>query len=237
CAINPKVTKSINHDCVDWLSKNYDGRILFTSTCSVYGAQHEELNEDSPTNPLSVYATTKLDAEQCLQNKNSMIFRLGTLFGVGDLFARLRLDLVVNFLTMLAATDGELSVFGGEQFRPLLHVRDIAEVISDNLSSTHTGVFNVHRQNTRIKDVAAQIRNHFPDAKVELTEMKFQDSRNYRVSSKKLITATGWKSRWSIDDGIDQVKRLFEEGRLHDVKNPRYSNQNYLMQMYSSVLT
>lgn len=235
CAINGKLSKEINQDSVEWLSTNFDGRILFTSTCSVYGAQDGELNEESPTNPLSIYASTKLAAEKFLVNRNSMVFRLGTLFGVGDLFARLRLDLVVNFLTMLAATEGELSVFGGDQFRPLLHVSDIAEVIADNLSSSHRGVFNVHRQNTRIKDVASQIRAHFPDVKMEFTEMQFQDSRNYRVSSQKLISTTGWRSDWSIDDGIEQIKRLFEEGRLQDAKNPRYSNQSYLNNMYTAL--
>jgi nucleoside-diphosphate-sugar epimerase len=70
------------------------------STCSVYGAQDIELDETSPTNPLSAYAESKLAAEKYLENKNSLIFRLGTLFGEGDLFSRIRLDLVVNVLTV-----------------------------------------------------------------------------------------------------------------------------------------
>ena len=106
CALNPKITSEINLDAVKWMAAHYDGRIVFPSTCSVYGAQGKELNEESPTSPLSVYATTKLKAESCLRPKNSIIFRLGTLFGVGDLYSRIRLDLVVNFLTLRAALDG-----------------------------------------------------------------------------------------------------------------------------------
>ena len=98
CAINPQLSAEINQYCVKWLSENYDGRIIFTSTCSVYGAQKDILTEESLTDPLSIYAITKLAAEEYLKSKNALVFRLGTLFGVSDLFARLRLDLVVNIL-------------------------------------------------------------------------------------------------------------------------------------------
>src|SRR5581483_719384 len=141
------------------LSKNYDGRIIFMSTCSVYGAQNGELTEDSPKNPLSVYAMTKLAAEAFLEDKNALIFRLGTIFGVGDLFARMRMDLVVNVLTVRAAIERKLTVFGGDQFRPLLHVKDAARAVIENLETSHTDVYNLHRQNVRIIDLAYQIRN------------------------------------------------------------------------------
>src|SRR6185369_372366 len=98
CALNPEITTEINQDTVKWLTESFSGRIVFMSTCSVYGAQDGELNESSPLNPLSVYAATKLDAEKYLIERNAIIFRLGTLFGVGDLFSRIRLDLVVNTL-------------------------------------------------------------------------------------------------------------------------------------------
>lgn len=228
CAINPGVSAATNDASVKWLASNFDGRIIFPSTCSVYGAQDGILTEESPTNPLSVYAVTKLAAEKHLAHRNALIFRLGTLFGVGDKYARIRLDLVVNVLTVYAATKGELTVFGGEQFRPLLHVKDVANAIVENLATNHQGIFNLHRQNVRIVDVASQIRNHFPDAVVHTTEMQFQDSRNYRVSSDKARTMLGWRPRWSIDDGIEEVKELIESRRLKDVTNPRYTNQLFL---------
>ena len=230
CAINPKLSMEINQGTVQWLCNNYDGRIIFTSTCSVYGAQEGILTEESPTEPLSVYATTKLAAEGYLKDKNAMIFRLGTLYGVSDLFARLRLDLVVNILTVRAALEGELTVFGGEQFRPLIHVRDVAQAIIDYIDTDYTGIYNLHRQNVRIVDLACQIRNHFPDTVVKKTDMEFQDARNYRVSSDRIRSQLGWKPRYSIDDGIIEVKELIETRRLKDVYNPRYANQAFLTQ-------
>ena len=228
CAINPNLSTEINQSAVKWLCENYDGRIIFTSTCSVYGAQDGILFEESPTGPLSVYARTKLAAEQYLKNKNVLIFRLGTLFGISDLFARLRLDLVVNVMTVRAALDGELTVFGGEQFRPLLHVRDVAEAIVQYIDTEHTGIYNLHRQNVRIVDLAYQVRNHFPDTIVTKTAMEFKDARNYRVSSDKIRSELGWRPRYSIDDGIIEIKELIETCRLKDVMNPRYANQAFL---------
>lgn len=230
CAINPQLSMEINQNTVKWLCENYDGRIIFTSTCSVYGAQDGILTEESPTIPLSVYANTKLAAEGYLKDKNSLIFRLGTLFGIGDLFARLRLDLVVNVLTVRAAIEGELTIFGGEQFRPLLHVKDVAKAIVDYIETDNTGIYNLHRQNVRIIDLAYQVRNHYPDATVARTDMEFQDARNYRVSSDKIRSQLGWKPIFSIDDGIIEIKELLDTRRLKDISNPRYTNQAFLIQ-------
>ena len=228
CALHPEVTMELNQEGVKWLSKNFNRRILFMSTCSVYGAQNSELNENSPANPLSVYAATKLGAEKYLEDKNAAIFRLGTLFGVGDLFSRLRLDLVVNVLTVRAFMQGRVTVFGGNQFRPLLHVRDVAHAVVSALETNQTGIYNLNRQNVRIIDLAYQVRNHFPDIKIETTEMHFQDARNYRVSSAKAEQELGFRPRYSIDDGIEEIKELLTSRRLRDVDNPRYTNQQFL---------
>jgi nucleoside-diphosphate-sugar epimerase len=233
CALNPDVSIAINQDSVGWLAESFDGRIVFLSTCSVYGAQDGVLVESSPTNPLSVYAVTKLQAEQYLADRDAIIFRLGTLFGVGDRFSRIRLDLVVNILTVRAHRFGKITVYGGEQFRPLLHVRDAAQAIVDNLATDHTGVFNLHKQNVRIIDLAYQVRNHFPDLTIERTERKFEDTRNYRVSSDKAESLLGFNPTYSIDEGIEGVQSLVESRRLKDVDNPRYTNQAYLS-MYNT---
>jgi nucleoside-diphosphate-sugar epimerase len=228
CDLNPDISISINQESIKWLSEHYNGRIIFMSTCSVYGAQNAILDESSPTNPLSVYAVTKLAAEQYLKGKNTLIFRLGTLFGVSDQFARIRMDLVVNMLTVRAHRQGKITVFGGDQFRPLLHVRDAARAAVENVSINKTGVFNIARQNVRIIDLAYQVRNHFPDMVIEQTSMPFQDARNYRVSSEKAQKTLGFKSAFSIDDGIEEIKELLDSNRLKEVDNPRYTNQVYL---------
>jgi len=229
CQLNPDISVEVNQLAVNWLAANFRGRIVFMSTCSVYGAQDNVvLDEDSPTAPLSVYAATKLAAEEYLKSKNAIIFRLGTLFGVGDEFSRVRLDLVVNTLVMRAAQEGKISVFGGDQFRPLLHVRDAAQAAVDNISTSATGVFNIHRQNVRIVDLAYQVRNHFPDLVIEQIPMKFQDSRNYRVSSAKAKDALGFVPVHSIDEGIEEMKFLLATYRLKDTGNPRYGNHAFL---------
>ncbi len=228
CALHPDITLQINQESVKFLAEHFDGRIVFLSTCSVYGAQDGELDEESLLNPLSVYAATKLAAEGYLKRKNAIIFRLGTLFGVGDLFSRLRLDLVVNTLTVRAHQDGQITVYGGNQFRPLLHVRDAARACVDHLTTTHTGIFNLHRQNVRIIDLAYQVRNHFPDMVIQPVDIKFQDARNYRVTSRKAQETLGFKPRYLIDDGIEEIKELLITHRLKTVDNPRYTNQAFL---------
>ncbi|MGE5112796.1 MAG: NAD-dependent epimerase/dehydratase family protein [Acidobacteriaceae bacterium] len=229
CQLNPEISVEVNQDSVKWLADNYDGRIVFMSTCSVYGAQDKvTLDERSPTDPLSVYAATKLAAEDYLTHKNAIIFRLGTIFGISDEFSRLRLDLVVNTLTVRAWRTGKITVFGGDQFRPLLHVRDAAQAAADNAATSVTGIFNLHRQNVRIVDLAYQVRNHFPDLVIEQTPMEFQDSRNYRVSSAKARESLGFSPQYSIDAGIEELKILLDANRMRDLSNPRYTNQAFL---------
>jgi nucleoside-diphosphate-sugar epimerase len=138
------------------------------------------------------------------------------------------MDLVVNVLTVKAALHKKISVFGGEQFRPLLHVKDVARAVLMNLDTAHTGIYNLHRQNVRIVDLAYQVRNHFPDCVIETTELPFQDTRNYRVSSSKALETFGFQAIHTIDEGIEEVKALIESGRIKDVNHDRYSNQKFL---------
>ncbi len=228
CAINPELSKELNQDSVEWLSQNYNGRIVFLSTCSVYGAQDGILDELSPTNPLSVYAVTKLAAEQYLKNKNAIIFRLGTIFGISDQFSRIRLDLVVNTMTVRAFTFGSLKVFGGEQYRPLLHVRDAGRTIVENLETSYTGIYNLHYWNAKIADLAEEVRYHFPKIYFETVEMKFEDLRNYRVKGDKAQKVLGFAPSLTVSDGVMELKKMLEEHRIKDLDNPLYTNQKYL---------
>jgi nucleoside-diphosphate-sugar epimerase len=229
CALNPETSYAVNHQSLCALARIFDGRIVFTSTCSVYGAHTETLTEDSPTRPLSVYASTKLAAERELAPKNAVVFRLGTLFGVGDRFSRIRLDLVVNTLTVKAATTGRITLFGGNQFRPLLHVRDAAAaIIQGAVHSTDTGLFNLHLENVRISDLATLMQEHFPALSVTHTGMAAEDARDYRVSSARAQDRLGFAPSRSIHDGIEEVRALISGGRIKDVNNPRYTNQAFL---------
>jgi nucleoside-diphosphate-sugar epimerase len=222
CASNPQLTQEVNADAVKWLSENFDGRIIFPSTCSVYGAQDGILTEESLTNPLSIYASTKLEAEGYLKNKNAMIFRLGTVFGVSDKFSRVRLDLVVNTMTAKAYTSGKLQVFGGEQWRPLVHVKDVAQELVNALASDKKGIKNLCVSNVRMKDLAETVAA-MTGATVETVGIKFEDARNYRV-------VENLKSGRDTFVGISEVLAVLP--RIKDPDNPRYSNALYMESNY-----
>ena len=228
CAINPTLTHEINSETVKNLAKNFKGKIVFLSTCSVYGAQEGVLDESSEVNPLSEYASSKLIAEKYLADSDSIIFRLGTLFGIGDKFSRIRLDLVVNILTTKAYIDKKMSVFGGEQWRPLLHVKDVANAIAHTLDTQTNGVFNLHYKNFKIIEIANEIKNKISDVEIETTPLPFQDARNYQVSSEKLKDATGFQATVDLTQGINEMYELISSNRIKDINDPRYSNQNFL---------
>lgn len=227
CAINPTLTEAVNQEAVRWLSDHFDGRIIFMSTCSVYGARDGLLDESSPTNPLSVYALTKLRAEEHLKDKNAIIFRLGTLFGLGDQHSRIRLDLVVNTLTARAYSEGKLKVFGGNQYRPLLHVKDAAQAIVDNLESNHKGIYNLHKQNVRIIDLANDVQDRIR-CTLEVVDISFEDSRNYQADSQKAQDDFGFSPALGYVHGIEELHQLLKDGRIKDLNNRRYSNVGFL---------
>ena len=228
CSINPTLTHEINSETVKNLVKNFNGKIIFLSTCSVYGAQEGVLDENSEVNPLSEYASSKLIAEKYLEESDAIIFRLGTLFGISDQFSRIRLDLVVNILTTKALVDKKMSVFGGDQWRPLLHVKDVANAIEHNITSDTKGIFNLHYKNFKIIEIAEKIKEKIPDVSIETTPLPFQDARNYQVSSDKLKLETGFEASIELTQGIEEMYNLISSNRIKDINDPRYSNHNFL---------
>lgn len=228
CALDPGLARKINLESVDWLCDNFDGRIVFPSTCSVYGAQEAELDESSPTNPLSLYADAKLRAEEILVAKrpDSLILRLATLAGVGDTYSRIRLDLVVNLLVMRAKLFGKLQVFGGSQYRPLLHVRDVATAVVPHLVTSSSGIFNLGTENVTIVELAERIveRMEMDDSAIEVIDSPFQDTRNYRASFAKAIEQLNFNGEYTVDDSIDQMISLIDAGRVKDLSLAQFSN-------------
>lgn len=225
CEVNRELTTEVNQETVQWLAENYHGRIVFTSTCSVYGQFDAEVHEESPVQPLSLYARTKLAAESFLQGENSLIYRLGTAFGVSDTYSRPRMDLVVNYMTTNALTKGELTVFGGTQWRPLVHVKDIAQAIVDNLERPVRGVYNLAAINMQIKDLAA-IVSGMTGCKIKFTEQKFQDERNYHVSTRKALRDEIFNPNTmrTVQDGVREISELVRLGRIKETENDVYFN-------------
>lgn len=228
CAINPALTDEINFQTLKKLCKIYKKKIVFISTCSVYGAQEGILSELSPVNPLSHYASSKLKCEKLLKNKNSIIFRLGTLFGVSDNYSRIRMDLVVNTLSAKAFFEKKMSVFGGEQYRPLLHVKDVARAIEVAIKSKKRGIFNLSYKNMKIIEIAKEIQKFFENTKIIKTKIKFQDARNYKVTNDKAAKELNFKAKYNLKYGIEELKKLLVEKRIKNFNDPRYTNQKYL---------
>ena len=230
CAINPSLTKKINVDSVKNLVDHFDGRVIFPSTCSVYGAQNGLLNEESAVGPLSLYAASKLEAENILLESNAtpLIFRLGTLFGISDTYARLRVDLVLNVLTIRAVLEGTMSVFGGEQYRPLLHVKDVATAVIPHLSDSTSGIYNLSTENVTILQLAERIQKIVSKVKIEQTKISFQDARNYRVSTDKVNKDLKFVPRYTIENGIQEVANAITQKRIKDVGNPKFNNSESL---------
>jgi nucleoside-diphosphate-sugar epimerase len=230
CAINPSLTKKINVDSVKNLVDHFDGRVIFPSTCSVYGAQNGLLNEESAVGPLSLYAASKLEAENILLKSNAtpLIFRLGTLFGISDTYARLRVDLVLNVLTIRAVLEGTMSVFGGEQYRPLLHVKDVATAVIPHLNDSTSGIYNLSTENVTILQLAERIQKIVNKVKIEQTEISFQDARNYRVSTDKVNKELKFVPRYTIENGIQEVANAIMQKRIKDVGNPKFNNSESL---------
>jgi nucleoside-diphosphate-sugar epimerase len=199
---------------------------VFPSTCSVYGAQDEELDEDSPTNPLSLYAQSKLDAEEILTTRrpDSLILRLATLAGLGDTYSRIRLDLVVNLLVVRARLIGELEVFGGNQYRPLLHVRDVATAVVPHLDTDAHGIYNLGTENMTILELAQRVVDRVGQAQIKVVDVPFQDTRNYRVSFARAQRDLGYESRHSVDEAIDDIAQLIDQGRVKDLSMAQFSN-------------
>jgi len=229
CQIKPELTIETNQNSVKWLSENYNGRIIYASTCSVYGQNNDEVNEKSILNPLSLYAKTKVEAEKSLKDKDSLIFRLGTVFGVSDTYSRLRMDLVVNYMTANATTKGKLSVFGGSQWRPLIHVRNVAEAMVNNLEKSITGIYNLSTLNYKIKDLAKEI-SEITKCEIEYVKQKFEDQRNYHVSTEKAKKdgVLNFKKVYTVADGVKQIYDLIKSKRVKYAENDIYFNEKHI---------
>jgi nucleoside-diphosphate-sugar epimerase len=230
CSVDHALTEEINYkaikDFCDVVSPNK--HLIFMSTCSVYGAQDGLLNEDSPTNPLSSYASTKLKAEEHILAKNGTIFRLGTVFGLGDTYSRLRMDLVVNVLTMKAVKDGEITINGGDQWRPIIAVKDIAGYVTEACREEYAGVYVLSLENVIIRELGEKVSKLIPNTKVNYTEISFQDARNYKVDNTKSLNTFKYKPKVTVEDEVLRMVILFEENRVNNPEDKIYHNGAYL---------
>lgn len=236
-AISPSKTLSINlHSTklVADICKFYNiNRMIFASTCSVYGKSdgNEGITEEAPMNPVSLYARTKIESEKILLSMADGVFspsilRFSTLFGLSD---RMRFDLVVNILCAKAFFEKKITVFGGQQFRPLLSTHDasrsIISVLESDLSKVSGEVFNVGNTNLNYKiiEIGQIIKEKLPDANLEITEND-EDIRDYNVSFDKIQNMLNFEVECDLEHGIDEIIEEFKNGKFEDYLDKKYSN-------------
>lgn len=203
-------------------------RFVFASSCSLYGQGGEHaLTEESQSNPQTAYGKSKVYAEQKIsklvdENFSPVFMRNATACGFSP---RMRFDIVVNSLTGYAKVDKQIKILGdGKPWRPLVHVKDICRsivaVLGVKKELIHNQAFNIgdNRENYQIKTIAQKVKKYYPDCEISIAKKDAGDTRDYNVSFDKLNDVLGFKSLWSLEKGIEELKNEYANVNLDKVK-------------------
>lgn len=233
--LDPDLARSINYDAfihlVDVAKKAGVKKFIYASSSSVYGVKDvPDVTEDLPLEPLTDYSKYKALCEDILLKEATddfivSIIRPSTVCGYSP---RLRLDLTVNILTNHAVSKGEITVFGGEQMRPNLHIEDMTDFYTFLLEvpdeKIHKKIYNVGYENYKVKDIAEMVKKVI-DPGLPIITTPSDDNRSYQVSSKKVKDALGYAPKRTIEDAVRDLKKAFDEGRIPDsMTDIRYYN-------------
>ena len=205
-------------------------KFIYVSSCSIYGESNSNklLNETSDINPVSTYAKLKVMCEDTILKNignfcNTTIIRLGTVFGNSH---RKRYDLVINLFAGLAATNKPINIFGGNQWRPFIHVLDVCNFINKIIVSKkqkkNGEVFNLVGENTTILKVGNYINKKY-GTKIIIND-KISDFRNYKVTSKKAIKNFNFKPKYSIKYGINEIIKETKKTKINNILKKKYIN-------------
>ena len=217
--LDPKLTWEVSAlatmQLADKANRNGVKRFIYASSGSVYGIKDEpQVTEDLELKPISEYNKTKMVAERVLLSYADemciQIVRPATVCGYSP---RMRLDVSVNMLTMQALSKGRITVFGGQQTRPNIHIDDITDLYLHFIEHPEvTGIYNAGFENISILDIATLVTKYVP---VEIVVTESNDPRSYRVSSDKLL-ATGFKPKKKVEDAVREVIEKYKAGVLKD---------------------
>ena len=233
--LDPELGRSINYDAflnlVDISRLKGIKRFVYASSSSVYGIKDDpEVTEDLALEPLTDYSKYKALCEEYLQKAASNDFVVTTIrpSTVCGYSPRLRLDLTVNILTNHAINKGKITVFGGEQKRPNLHIEDMTDVylflLKQPAEKIHKKIYNVGYQNYKVREIAEMV-NHILGGGIPIETTPSEDNRSYHVSSKKITQELGFEAKHSIEEAVLDLKRAFDEGKVPDPMNDiRYYN-------------
>jgi nucleoside-diphosphate-sugar epimerase len=217
--LDPKLTWEISclatMQLADQARRRGIKRFIYASSGSVYGVKDEpEVTEDLTLLPISEYNKTKMCAERILLSySDDMVVQIVRPATVCGFSPRMRFDVSVNMLTMQALTNGLVTVFGGDQVRPNIHIQDIADLYVFLLDHPeHAGIYNAGFENLSILQIARMVAEHV-DARITVTPSN--DPRSYRVNSDRLL-ATGFRPKHTVEDAIKELVGLYRQGALQD---------------------
>ena len=217
--LDPKLTWEISAlatmQLADKARRNGVKQFIYASSGSVYGIKEElQVTEDLTLKPISEYNKTKMVSERVLLSYASdMVIQIIRPATVCGLSARMRLDVSVNMLTMQALTNGEITLFGGDQTRPNIHIDDITDVYIFMLNNpNHAGIFNAGFENLSLREIAERIAER-TNARITVTGSN--DPRSYRVNSDRLLKA-GFEPKKSVNDAIAEITERYIAGDLND---------------------
>jgi len=202
-------------------------RFIYASSGSVYGVKEElQVTEELELKPISEYNKTKMVAERVLLSyQNDMVVQIVRPATVCGYSPRMRLDVSVNLLTMQALSKGKITVFGGDQVRPNIHIDDITDLYLHMIDHPEvTGIYNAGFENISIMDIAKLVTQHVP---VEIALTPSNDPRSYRINSDKLL-ATGFKPKKTVGDAIREIIEKYRAGELKD--EDRFYNLRWMEQ-------
>ena len=233
--LNPKLSKTINYDAfiplVEISKDSGVKRFVYASSSSVYGIKTEpEVTEDLPLEPLTDYSKYKALCEDRLMESATDDFIVTTIrpATVCGYSPRLRLDLTVNILTNHAINNGKITVFGGEQKRPNLHIEDMTDLylflLDQPDDKIHRKIYNVGFENYRVREIAELIRETV-GGDILIDTVPTDDNRSYHVSSKKIYEELGFKAKHSIQEAAQDLKEAFESEKIPNaMTDPKYYN-------------
>jgi nucleoside-diphosphate-sugar epimerase len=217
-------------------------RLIFSSTYSVYGANEggELVTEESALNPQSLYAETKIAAETLLlegadsANCKPVILRFATLYGASP---RLRFDLIINQFVLEAYLKGELVIYERSYSRSFVHIQDVVRglimAIDTPMEIVRGQVFNLGDEsgNYTKDEIVTRIQSVLPKTEIRYKDLSFEgDMRDVRVSFEKIKKVFGFRTQWTVEQGIDEILTLLQNGMILEPHSDRYRNAEFIVQ-------
>lgn len=237
--LDPDLGRSINYDAtiklVDLAKRSGVKRFIYASTSSVYGIKEEDnVTEDLPLEPLTDYSKYKALAEEYILKQRGpgfvvLILRPATVCGYSP---RLRLDLSVNILTNLAVNKGKITVFGGEQKRPNIHIEDMTDLYVKTLEypdeKIDGKIFNAGYDNMKMKDIAETVKTvvarEMNKKDIDVVTTPTDDNRSYHVSSEKIKKELGFEAKRSVEQAVSDLTKAYKEGKVKNPDDKKYYN-------------